>query len=275
MFDYEIRYLWGRRFSMGGVLLALCRYLPFASILQLYLLLSTTDATPCLNGYRAIACIIYSEFLISVFVLFARAYAVWGRSRRILFFLSFIYAGALFGSSYSMVVFLIGLTEPKDDVIAHCLLELGNDDMWIAVVILVCCESLALGLLLYKSVQHARAMRNFANESSTQNLLAVMARDGIGYFFCTLANLIMIARVNSDLRDLLLVTQGAMQDILCSRLLIHIQVVNEFPDGMIFSSQSLSYNSSSLRSMRAQDIELADRRTWRAKITPQHFESTQ
>ncbi|KLO06130.1 hypothetical protein SCHPADRAFT_699491 [Schizopora paradoxa] len=191
MLDYEIRYLWGRRFSMGGILLGLCRYLPFASVLQLYLLFSTTDSTPCLNGYRAIACIIYSEFLISVFVLFARAYAVWGRSRRILFFLGFIYAGAFIGSSYSMVVFLIGLTEPKDDVITHCLLELGNDDMWIAVVILVCCESLALGLLLYKSVQHARAMRNFANESSTQNLLAVMARDGIGYFFCTLGMLLV------------------------------------------------------------------------------------
>lgn len=82
----------------------------------------------------------------------------------------------------------------KNNVSDHCLLALANDDMWIAVVVLICCEScaysrssikrvllrspdswilffflswrscflVALGLLLIKSVQHARAMRNCA-----------------------------------------------------------------------------------------------------------------
>lgn len=143
-----------------------------------------------------------------------------------------------------MALFLGGLSQPslssfdycldigslliiylENDVSAHCLLALANDDFWIAVVILVCCEGreyrlilfsltksllinvftilsgvVALGLLLLKSVQHARAMRNcactFQNrivripavvksskpivivESSTQNLLTVMAQDG-------------------------------------------------------------------------------------------------
>ncbi|KLO06128.1 hypothetical protein SCHPADRAFT_933239 [Schizopora paradoxa] len=288
MFKYEVRYLWGRRFSLGTVLLALCRYLPFGTILQIYVLFLRVESPLCVNGYRAIACIIYAQFLLSVYlispavVLFARAYAVWGRARHILVFLSFVFAGAFLGSLYSMVLFLVGIREQKSNFSPHCLLTLGNDDMWIVVVIMVCCESLAFGLLLFKAIQHAREMRGFDGESSTRNLLAVMARDGIIYFFCTLAittaNLIMIARIKSDSRDLLLAAQGAIQDILCNRLLIHVQVVNESPGGAIASYPSLMYNCSALRSMRVQDIELRDRNTWRdymgAKFTPPHLEAT-
>ncbi|KLO05119.1 hypothetical protein SCHPADRAFT_947166 [Schizopora paradoxa] len=316
MFKYEVRYLWGRRFSLGTVLLALCRYLPFGTILQIYVLFLRVESPLCVNGYRAIAfpvvclwvlLVIYGrniiEFISPAVVLFARAYAVWGRARHVLIFLSFVYAGALFGSSYSMVLFLVGIREQKSNLTPHCLLTLGNDDMWIVVVIMVCCESLALGLLLFKAVQHAREMRGFDGKSSTRNLLAVMARDGIIYFFCTLAittaNLIMIARikvrtsldncealytnlikpwVQSDSRDLLLAAQGAIQDILCNRLLIHVQIVNESPGGMIVSYPSLTYDRSALRSMRAQDIKLRDRNTWRdymgAKFTPPHLEAT-
>jgi len=58
-----------------------------------------------------------------------------------------------------------------------------------------------------------------------------MAQDGIGYFACNLvittANLVVLKRVTPDLRDFLFVVQGAIQSILCSRLLFHIYEVNE------------------------------------------------
>jgi len=42
MLDNEIRYLWGRRMSFGGVLLLACRYLPFTSVLSIYILIPDT-----------------------------------------------------------------------------------------------------------------------------------------------------------------------------------------------------------------------------------------
>ncbi|KLO07896.1 hypothetical protein SCHPADRAFT_944899 [Schizopora paradoxa] len=143
---------------------------------------------------------------------------------------------------------------------------LDNDDMWIAVVILVCCESLALGLLLFKSTQHARALRKF--DFSPRNILAVMARDGIWYFACTLGqlstpitimNLIMIAHIKqTDLRDLLLGTQGAVQNILCSRLLFHIQAIGE-PSNEITTPFPNPQSSDDLPLQWMQGIEMTSR----------------
>jgi len=61
-----------------------------------------------------------------------------------------------------------------------------------------------------------------------------MARDGIGYFFCavaiTTANLVVLRSATPNLRAFLYGTQGILQNILCSRLLLHIHAVIEYPD---------------------------------------------
>ncbi|KLO06934.1 hypothetical protein SCHPADRAFT_672289 [Schizopora paradoxa] len=60
-----------------------------------------------------------------------------------------------------------------------------------------------------------------------------MVQDGIGYFACTLAitsaNL-AVELLKPELRSLLFITQGALQNILCSRLLFHLRDVNESPE---------------------------------------------
>ncbi|KLO11025.1 hypothetical protein SCHPADRAFT_999214 [Schizopora paradoxa] len=79
-FDDEVRYLWNRRrLSLGGVLLFLCRYLPFCSVFFLYLYVTTTNFDPshCRAASIASTVIVIVEFLLAIMVLLARSYAVW------------------------------------------------------------------------------------------------------------------------------------------------------------------------------------------------------
>ncbi|KLO05339.1 hypothetical protein SCHPADRAFT_730522 [Schizopora paradoxa] len=242
--DSEVRYLWRRRLTFAGGLLFLCRYFPFLTVMRLYVYVTTTrvNNSNCMTGLRTSTCIVYIEFLLAVMVLFTRAYAVWGGTRRILSILALVYAGGIVGTAYSVFLYIKGVSFLALRIgRTGCLFNRANESLWIALVILIFCESLALALLLAKSVLHARTMKSVLTQaSSRRNILLIMAQDGIGYFACTLAittaNLIVLKRVTPVLRDFLFVVQGALQGILCSRLLIHIHVVNEFPDGSILSA---------------------------------------
>jgi len=169
---------------------------------------------------------------------------VWGGSRQILYLLSLVYAGAVAGTSYSVFLFVRGIRTVAFGGMNGCFFEIGNDDLKIDLAVLIFCESLALVLLIFKSVQHAREMKHFERSGSRKSILMVMTEDGIGYFVCTLvistANLVVLERSSPALRDFLFITQGAIQDILCSRLLFHIQAVNESPDGTFLSRNSRS-----------------------------------
>jgi len=54
------------------------------------------------------------------------------------------------------------------------------------------------------------------------------------------SNFTRTKRVTPDLHDFLSVAQGAIQGILCSRLLFHIHEVNEFPGGTYLSQMNSS-----------------------------------
>ncbi|KLO11707.1 hypothetical protein SCHPADRAFT_998703 [Schizopora paradoxa] len=268
--DAEARYLWGRRFSLGAVLLAMCRYFPFANALQIFVYVSNSNLDPvqCLRGYRASSCIVYIEFILSVLVLFTRAYAVWGGAKKVLSILAFVYAGGVAGAAYSLFLFMRGVNLPPFEIPSGCLFDVSNDDIWIALAILIFCEMLALGLLLIKSVQHARATKNLHNSGSSRSILTVMARDGLGYFACTLAittsNLVVLGRVTPNLRDFLLVTQSAIQSVLCSRLLFHVHSVGEAPMASM-GSYSDRFDSSLSRS--TNDIELVPRQGSKGNVS--------
>ncbi|KLO08840.1 hypothetical protein SCHPADRAFT_944114 [Schizopora paradoxa] len=260
----EVRYLWRRRITLGTVLMAFCRYFPFINIFQFIVYTRLTDANPeaCVTGYRLSGSFIYVEFIVALLVLYVRAYAVWGGSKIILSLL----AGVLGGSSYTMFLFVTNAKAPAPGISTPCVYILGDNNLWIAVALLLSGEATALGLLLIKSIQHARALRNFATPSRSRNLLAVMAQDGIGYFACTLvlssANLVVLRRVRGppDLRDFLFVIQGALQSILCSRLLFHVHAVNENPGGTMATVSTIVYYDVFLQSKLGLEIELRPRR---------------
>jgi len=230
MLHNEIRYLWARRISFGGVLLFLCRYVPFASVFTVYVYISESLTDPnhsnCTAGFRASICIVYVQFLLSTLVLFTRAYAVWEGSMKILSLLVLSYAGITSNG---------------------CIPEPLNNDLWIGLAILIFSESLAFGLLIIKSVRYARAFKNVARISSRKSIMPVMVQDGIGYFACTLAittaNLIVLKGLTPAIQDCLFIMQSVLQDILCSRLMFHIRAVND-PSVDTLASQTSSSNAS-------------------------------
>ncbi|KLO09613.1 hypothetical protein SCHPADRAFT_557852 [Schizopora paradoxa] len=112
-----------------------------------------------------------------------------------------------------------------------CLVQIVNDDLWIALVILICSEGLAFGLLVAKAMKYARELKYVDRSNATRNILTVMAQDGIAYFACTLAitatNLFLLKNLNPDFQDIFIITQGALENILCGRLLFHVRVVQD------------------------------------------------
>jgi len=208
--------------------------------LYVYVTMTNVNKSNCMIGARAGTSFVYLEFILAILVLFTRAYAVWGGTRRIFLLLAFAYAGVVAGAAYSVTVYIRGVSFQELQIGNGCLFDVGNELLWIALVLLIFSESLALGLLLVKSVHHAKAMQNITyGSNSRRNIMLVMAQDGIGYFACSLAitsaNLVVLKRVTPDLRDFLFVAQGAIHSILCSRLLFHIHEVNEFPGGTYLS----------------------------------------
>jgi len=132
---------------------------------------------------------------------------------------------------FSIYLFIRGVGKPVIITSIGCPLQIVNNELMIPLAVPIFFESMALGLLLMKSIAHARSLKIFDRSLSRPNILSVMAQDGIGYFSCTVAitttNLIVLKHVAPVLQDFLLVTQGAMQNILCSRLLFHVRTVND------------------------------------------------
>jgi len=268
MLDYEIRYLWTRRVSFVGALTLLCRYLPFTSVVQIYLFASTSDLhqSNCILGFRTSTSITYVQFLLSILVLFTRAYAVWAGSRKVLCFLVITYVGVIVGGTISVYLFMRGVGSVPLIGSNGCLVQIVNDDLWIALTILIYSESLAFVLLLIKSLMHARELKNADRGRSTRHILSIMAKDGIAYFACNLAitstNLFLLKNVNPDFQDIFIIVQGALENVLCSRLLFHVRAVNDTSVGT--NASRLSWSAGMLSTapdMRSDVGDLADTNT--------------
>jgi len=93
-----------------------------------------------------------------------------------------------------------------------------------------------------------------------------MAKDGIAYFACNLAitstNLFLLKNVNPDFQDIFIIVQGALENVLCSRLLFHVRAVNDTSVGT--NASRLSWSAGMLSTapdMRSDVGDLADTNT--------------
>jgi len=171
-------------------------------------------------------------FFIPILILPARAYAVWGLGRPVLIILAISYAASISGAAFLVWLYVKEMSEAPFRVGSGCIVQVKQVDIWTCLAILVFCETLALGLLVMKSIQHAKFTRDLDNGLSRQrDILQVMARDGIGYFACNLAitigNLICFERLPGDIKGILIPAQIALQNALCYRLLFHIRGTTE------------------------------------------------
>lgn len=141
-----------------------------------------------------------------------------------------VYMCVLVGTTYIIYAYIHGASVLSIQISQGCLFEFENNHIWYALVVLIFCESLALGLLVAKLFQNAQSLKS-VHRHSNRDLLTVIAHDGIEYFICNLVvttiNLIALKHLAPDLRDFLVVTQGALQNILCNRLLFHVYASSE------------------------------------------------
>jgi len=106
-----------------------------------------------------------------------------------------------------------------------CLVSFANRDVWIAKIILIWVETLALILLLIKSVGHLR----YPGASLMKNI----CKDGVFYYACVLGlsitNVLVLRLASPGLCNFLLLPQGALQCILSNRLLLRLRGSGAMP----------------------------------------------
>ncbi|KLO05494.1 hypothetical protein SCHPADRAFT_724738 [Schizopora paradoxa] len=230
----EVRFMWLRRMTFGKILFFLNRYLPFAAgfiSIYSYTLTLQTGFTTCRNYYIAASVLTYFSFVVCLAILFTRTYAVWGSSRVIQNTLIVIFVCFVGTTSYGFSLHVRGATPvqlsdlPFTTFRRGCVMYFANDIILIDCVVLAVMETFVL--LVSKSFIN----RSYGDSQSNVRLLDVMVRDGVGYFVCniaiTTANVVLLRRSSSFLRNFMLITQGILENILCTRLLLHVFVVHD------------------------------------------------
>ncbi|KLO06773.1 hypothetical protein SCHPADRAFT_678931 [Schizopora paradoxa] len=195
-FDNEVRFLWRRGFTFAGVLLFLCRYLTLLAVyFAMYNHVWTTNVTHsnCVHLITGNTLLVWFQFCLTNLILLVRAYAVWGGSRRILVLLAFAWIAGIGGTSITVVKYIksavpVGIKYGG----GGCVYTIGDNSVKYSIIDHTFNDLMSLGLLLYKSVHHARAMKSQIpirrrDGRPTANLLTVMAQDGIIYFVLNLA----------------------------------------------------------------------------------------
>lgn len=234
--------MWSPRLTvkLGRVLFVMNRYLPFIStIMSINIFIINTKFSTCRTEYLVAASFVFIGYITAIFTLFTRAYAVWPQNQAMLTLLITFYSIALGTSAFVTARYFSGAIALNAELLpTGCAYAFANRIVWVALVISIGCESLALALLLMKAARHFRY--------SSSNLMVVMTRDGIGYFVCniaiTIANLIVLRRLSPLLCNFLFVTQGALHNILCCRLLIHIRTAGN-NENHTFQSQSVPFSN--------------------------------
>ncbi|KLO12896.1 hypothetical protein SCHPADRAFT_940860 [Schizopora paradoxa] len=232
--EEEVRYVWKFKTTLANSLYLANRFVaPFNIALSIYVygISKNLSMDRCYNGYVASASLCFFQIQAAYAVLCVRACAAWGFARiiKICLITSFIVSCAAEG-------YLIGRNIASDFTLppgilgtTHCVIYTSTYvTIWVALIIAVVVDLLALSLLLVKSL-------NTFRESGFQiSLLAVMAKDGIAYFACvfalSLGNLLVIVTPVPIFREMFLLTQAALQNALVVRLLLHLRIVNEGSD---------------------------------------------
>ncbi|KLO15848.1 hypothetical protein SCHPADRAFT_926972 [Schizopora paradoxa] len=284
-FDYEIRFLWQRRFSFGSCLLFLCRYFSIVQIsIALFEYIITDDYTDshCKALIRISASMVYLQYCLSNVVLYARTYAVWAGDKRVLVVLVGSYVLSAVGTCHTVYRFIRGISVLDPHPWSGCILLMTDRSIFYGLIGYVLMDSLALCLLLYKSVLHTREMKNIGFEQVS--LLTVMAQDGMAYFVfnivCAVANSIILERSTSDYRYFLVSTQCCVQNVLCARLFFHMQTARRIGMGLTTMSKmpsDIRFNGNAdlemdLKARRRTGADDLYATTWTAGLTVSYLD---
>ncbi|KAH8110210.1 hypothetical protein DFH11DRAFT_1622860 [Phellopilus nigrolimitatus] len=215
-------------------------------MMHVFILVEPTKfSNTCKPAFTVFGCFITAEFIVAEFILYMRAYAVWGRTRPMLVLIVLLYFIFCIPTLYFTGRFIGSATVLSLPFLpSGCLFNLRGDIERLAMAMIMVLETFALIVLLVKTYQMP--------DSRTMKVLFV---DGVIYFtaiLCaTIVNVIILS-VASPSIWFMIFTQCALHSICCNRLLLRIRGVYSSPSTptSVFSQTPSSADAS------AYDIEL-------------------
>ncbi|TFK17658.1 hypothetical protein FA15DRAFT_760982 [Coprinopsis marcescibilis] len=241
----EVTYVWAAPWTMIKVLFLLARYSPFvtASLVIAYSFTESADtlASTCdtLVGFAGMFVVV--NIALSEAIFFARIYALSGRSRHMLFYLSFQWIAVHLTQFVMMGIVVKSLTYP---IIPHVTARVGcfgfplprlipaiqalfSLSMFSGGVLL-----LIMGYLGFQRFRHARA----------SNLMNIYFRDGILYFLAlaslAIVNIVLGVYITGPSNFVIGECQGILYSMLSCRLLLHMRHVGNKSTATQFSDRN-------------------------------------
>jgi len=220
-FEDERRLIWQTKWSVTKAIFIANRYTPFIGIIGLvYVLVGFPAGDPhCKSAFLAASSFIFLSYVVTEFILYLRAYAVWGCTRKILavciLSLTLIYTTMLY-YSIRFITSLSVINNVPSILHTGCIRLPQNKQDLSSFIILVCSEAFALLLLAMK-----------AGRRNQSKILRTMFRDGVLYFFliilASLVNIFILKFTPASLNSFLLPMQSLLHSIFCSRLMLSIK----------------------------------------------------
>ncbi|KAH8114761.1 hypothetical protein DFH11DRAFT_186305 [Phellopilus nigrolimitatus] len=244
--DDEKRLVWPSRFTAIKALFLANRYLPFSITFSnaFFLILNkTADAQLCKPALIAIGFMSFSGFILAEVVLAMRVFVIWQARRSILiivscllgaktttaFIVTYYYLTSARGLFFSAMVALVFNTSGFDAVSPINLFHSGCEAVfekrieWITIFVVFFFEIAILSLMIIAKRAHLRRSRS--------ELVAILVKDGILYCICIMAvslvNVFVVKLAPPFISPFLVVTQGTLHNILCTRLLLRLRSADE------------------------------------------------
>ncbi|KAF8995946.1 hypothetical protein BDQ17DRAFT_1430072 [Cyathus striatus] len=224
-FDLEVHFVWKRDWSVIKILFILTRYsIFFDAITGLALqFLPYASAAKCKTLYSTLA-FLSIGLLIAEAVLTLRTWAVCGGQKRLGIVLAIFYMGIFSGHTalacfFSLVTVQFDLQDTLDTILQGCLVTGGSYSLLIIDWSLILAyDTVNLVLIMTPAYQSFRPGRY-------SNLAWVVLRDGAIYyvylFVTTIANIIIVAKLNKDYFIVMLILWREFHSILACRVVLH------------------------------------------------------
>ncbi|EJD01077.1 uncharacterized protein FOMMEDRAFT_158210 [Fomitiporia mediterranea MF3/22] len=223
-FEDERYLIWPSHLSYTKLAFFVNRYLPMLATIGVLHTLIIEDASQtdyfdtCKARFLIFSSFVLVEFLVAAFIIYTRAYAVWGCTRPMLVLLTVAYVAFCALATYFAAHFISSVTVFDQQLFSRgCILGLHSCHACLfALIILVISESFALVMILVK-----------ASQMPNSTMMQQISEDGIVYYIivvCTsIANIVILSKAPPTLCDFLLATQAALQSICCNHLMFRIK----------------------------------------------------
>jgi hypothetical protein len=222
----EIELIWKAKFNIVKVLFLLSRYPTFIDVpVAVYMsVMPDIPRDQCIPLNNISSWLTVLGIGIAEAIILLRTYAIWGRSRKVLFGLSALLAAFYIPSLAITAIFLrpIKAGSPPFPWLTGCFLVGGSPIIFFNFVFLILFETVIVVMTSYKGYKTFLGSRD--------PLIATLYRDGILFFIflflISLTNVLILSLGPNEYQNLITTFQRVMHSLLSCRVLLHVREVN-------------------------------------------------